>query len=116
MYGLMAGVPAGLRSLRHSEKHEWYYYPRMAAEECLVFKVYDKAEGVPRFVFHTVRPAQTGSQLRPLTRRGEAERRIAMAQDGNGASCSDHKAPAPSCDRSQPAVTHAPRHPVASLF
>jgi len=40
-------------SLRHSEKHMWYYYPRMAKDECLVFKVYDKKEDGPRFVFHT---------------------------------------------------------------
>lgn len=40
-------------SLRHSVQHEWYYYPQMAADECLLFKVYDKHEDVPRFVFHT---------------------------------------------------------------
>lgn len=40
-------------SLRHSDSHEWYYYSRMKKEECLVFKVYDKKEDGPRFVFHT---------------------------------------------------------------
>lgn len=40
-------------SLRHSEQHQWYYYPRMAKDECLVFKVYDKKADGPRFVFHT---------------------------------------------------------------
>ena len=40
-------------SLRHSDRHEWYYYSRMSKEECLVFKVYDKQIDGPRFVFHT---------------------------------------------------------------
>jgi len=40
-------------SLRHSDAHRWYYYPRQTKDECLVFKVYDKKEDGPRFVFHT---------------------------------------------------------------
>jgi glutathione S-transferase len=40
-------------SLRHSADHKWYYYPRQAKDECLVFNVYDKQEDGPRFVFHT---------------------------------------------------------------
>ena len=26
-------------SLKFSEEHKWYYYPKMKKEECLVFKV-----------------------------------------------------------------------------
>eukprot|EP00747_Dinoflagellata_sp_TGD_P195488 gnl/TRDRNA2_/TRDRNA2_64244_c0_seq1.p1 gnl/TRDRNA2_/TRDRNA2_64244_c0~~gnl/TRDRNA2_/TRDRNA2_64244_c0_seq1.p1 ORF type:complete len:419 (-),score=70.54 gnl/TRDRNA2_/TRDRNA2_64244_c0_seq1:51-1217(-) len=42
-------------SLKFSEKHKWYMYPKMTKDECLVFKVYDKNESgkEPRFVFHT---------------------------------------------------------------
>jgi hypothetical protein len=40
-------------SLRHNDAHEWAYYSRMTKDECLVFKVYDKKEDGPRFVFHT---------------------------------------------------------------
>ena len=40
-------------SLRHSENHKWFYYPEMEKEEVLLFKVYDKKEDGPRFVFHT---------------------------------------------------------------
>ena len=40
-------------SLQHSSSHAWYYYPRQTKDECLVFKVYDKKEDGPRFVFHT---------------------------------------------------------------
>ena len=40
-------------SLRHSRAHRWYYFPRQTKDECLVFKVYDKKEDGPRFVFHT---------------------------------------------------------------
>jgi len=40
-------------SLRHSRAHRWYYFPRQTKDECLVFKVYDKREDGPRFVFHT---------------------------------------------------------------
>jgi len=39
--------------LRHSAAHEWYTYPYMSRDECLVFKVYDKKVDGPRFVFHT---------------------------------------------------------------
>jgi len=40
-------------SLQHSSNHKWYYYSRQMRDECLVFKVYDKKEDGPRFVFHT---------------------------------------------------------------
>lgn len=40
-------------SLKHSDAHRWYYYPRMRYEECLLFKVFDKHEDGTRFVFHT---------------------------------------------------------------
>lgn len=40
-------------SLKFSEAHKWYYFPRMVKDECLVFKVYDKKEDGPRFTFHT---------------------------------------------------------------
>ena len=36
-------------------RHQWAYYPRMAAEEALLFKTFDSCEdgSTPRFVFHT---------------------------------------------------------------
>merc|ERR1719478_1258699 len=40
-------------SLSGSPRHEWYHYPRMTKDECLLFKTYDKKETVPRFCFHT---------------------------------------------------------------
>jgi len=40
-------------SLKASQDHKWYYFPRMVKDECLVFKVYDKKEDGPRFTFHT---------------------------------------------------------------
>lgn len=40
-------------SLKYKDTHKWYYYPRMAKDECLIFKVYDKKEDGPRFTFHT---------------------------------------------------------------
>ena len=40
-------------SLRHSDRHRWHSFPRMTKDECLLFKVYDKKEDGPRFVFHT---------------------------------------------------------------
>ena len=40
-------------SLSYSPDHKWYYFPLMKKEECLMFKVYDKKEVGPRFVFHT---------------------------------------------------------------
>lgn len=40
-------------SLKFRDTHQWYYYPRMNKDECLIFKVYDKKEDGPRFTFHT---------------------------------------------------------------
>ena len=40
-------------SLRHSEKHKWYWYPAMSHDECLVFKCFDKRKDSTRFTFHT---------------------------------------------------------------
>ena len=40
-------------SLRHSEKHKWYWYPAMTHDECLVFKCFDKRKDSTRFTFHT---------------------------------------------------------------
>ena len=38
----------------HNPSHEWYYFPRMAREEALVFKVYDsKDDGRARFTAHS---------------------------------------------------------------
>jgi hypothetical protein len=40
--------------LMHSPKHRWYYFPRMARDEALVFKVFDSAkDGRARFTPHT---------------------------------------------------------------
>ena len=40
-------------SLQHNADHKWYYYPKQTKEECLLFKVFDKKDDGPRFVFHT---------------------------------------------------------------
>jgi len=40
-------------SLKKSEKHRWFYYPKMESDECLIFKVFDNKKSGPRFVFHT---------------------------------------------------------------
>merc|ERR1712050_476537 len=40
-------------SLKFSEDHMWYYYPQQTRDEVLVFKVFDKKEDGPRFMFHT---------------------------------------------------------------
>ena len=38
----------------YSPRHEWYYFPRMARDEALVFKVYDsEKDGRARFTAHT---------------------------------------------------------------
>ena len=40
--------------LMHNPKHRWYYFPRMARDEALVFKVFDSAkDGRARFTPHT---------------------------------------------------------------
>lgn len=40
--------------LKYNPKHRWYYFPRMAREEALVFKVYDsERDGRARFTPHT---------------------------------------------------------------
>ncbi len=38
----------------YNPKHRWFYFPRMSAEEALLFKTYDSAEdGRARFTIHT---------------------------------------------------------------
>lgn len=38
----------------HSLRHRWYYYPRMAADEAVLIKVYDSAiDGTARFSLHS---------------------------------------------------------------
>ena len=40
--------------IAHSAAHEWYYFPRMARDEALVFKVYDSdTGGTARFTAHS---------------------------------------------------------------
>jgi hypothetical protein len=40
--------------LMHNPQHRWYYFPRMARDEALVFKVFDSAkDGRARFTPHT---------------------------------------------------------------
>merc|ERR1712151_1373191 len=37
----------------NADKHQWYYYPEMVKDDCLLFKTYDKKEtGTPGMVFH----------------------------------------------------------------
>jgi hypothetical protein len=40
--------------IAHNPNHEWYYFPRMARDEALVFKVFDSAtDGRARFTAHS---------------------------------------------------------------
>jgi len=36
----------------NSSRHNWYYYPEMTMDECLMFTCYDRRPDGPRFVFH----------------------------------------------------------------
>jgi len=40
-------------ALRFREQHEWFFYPRMEKDECLVFKTFESRTDVPRYCFHT---------------------------------------------------------------
>ena len=64
-------------SLRHSTEHKWYYYPKLTKDECLVFKVYDKKEDGPRFVFHSAFD-EPGTPVDAPPRRSIEERAIAF--------------------------------------
>ncbi|MGI9418174.1 MAG: CmcJ/NvfI family oxidoreductase, partial [Geminicoccaceae bacterium] len=40
--------------MRHSDKHQWWYFPRMTPEQALLLKTYDSAtDGRARFMGHT---------------------------------------------------------------
>ena len=40
--------------IAYNAAHEWYYFPRMARDEALVFKVFDSAtDGRARFTAHS---------------------------------------------------------------
>ncbi len=51
----------------HNPRHEWYYFPRMARNEALVFKVFDSAtDGRARFTAHSaVRGLAAGPDAAP---------------------------------------------------
>jgi len=40
-------------ALKHNKKHEWYFYPLMEKDECLVFKTWESRTDRPRYCFHT---------------------------------------------------------------
>jgi len=43
-----------LQLAHYNELHQWYYYPKMTADEILVFKTYDSAtDGTTRYTLHT---------------------------------------------------------------
>jgi len=54
IYHLIYENRVGLNySLDFKPTQNWYYYPFMEKEECLLFKVYESDSRRPRFVFHT---------------------------------------------------------------
>ena len=65
-------------ALRHNDAHQWYTYPRMSFEECLLFTVFDTQE--PRFVFHTSFTDPRGGFL-PPPRKSIEVRTIAIYND-----------------------------------
>jgi hypothetical protein len=69
-------------SLRHSANHRWFYYPRMTKDECLLFKVFDKKEDGPRFVFHTAINDPLAPE-NPPSRRSIEVRAIAFFEAGD---------------------------------
>lgn len=40
-------------ALRYNQKHNWYFFPLMRKEECLVFKTWESRTDRPRYCFHT---------------------------------------------------------------
>ena len=36
-----------------AQRNQWFYYPDMSVDECLLFSVYDRGANDHRFVFHT---------------------------------------------------------------
>lgn len=43
-------------SPENASQHRWYYYPKMTADEAILFKVYDRHRDKAPFVFHTAFP------------------------------------------------------------
>jgi hypothetical protein len=67
--------------VQHNPDHEWYWFPRMARDEALVFKVFDSAtDGRARFTAHTAFTDPTSPQnARP--RESMETRTIAFFRD-----------------------------------
>jgi len=40
-------------ALRYNSNHQWYFYPLMEKDECLVFKTWESRTDRPRYCFHT---------------------------------------------------------------
>ena len=68
-------------SLRHSEKHKWYWYPAMSHDECLVFKCFDKRKDSTRFTFHTAFDDPSTTEASP-PRQSIEVRTIAFFDEG----------------------------------
>ncbi len=68
-------------SLRHSEKHKWYWYPGMSHDECLVFKCFDKRKDSTRFTFHTAFDDPSTTEASP-PRQSIEVRTIAFFDEG----------------------------------
>ena len=68
-------------SLRHSDKHRWYWYPGMSHDECLVFKCFDKRKDSTRFTFHTAFDDPSTTEASP-PRQSIEVRTIAFFDEG----------------------------------
>jgi hypothetical protein len=52
--------------MRHSDRHNWYYFPKMTPEQVIVLKTYDSDESVARFVGHTAFDDPTSKKDAPM--------------------------------------------------
>ena len=72
-YALITDGPPALvgfnNSVGFAPAHEWYYFPKMKADEALLFYTYDGSAEPPRFVFHSAidvqADAERGGSVRP---------------------------------------------------
>ena len=52
--------------MRHSDRHQWYYFPKMTPEQVILLKTYDSDESVARFVGHSAFDDPTTREGAPM--------------------------------------------------
>lgn len=52
--------------MKPSDKHQWWYFPKITPEQVILLKTYDSADGVAKFVGHSAFEDPTTREGAPM--------------------------------------------------